>query len=503
MTSPISPFRVRYAPSPTGIPHIGNIRTALFCWLLAKQTKGQFIVRIEDTDRTRYDTDAEKAIFESLDWLGLDWDEGPGKGGPFGPYVQSERQQTYIDAALKLVESGHAYFDDTTPDQLHALRERQRAAKQPPRYDGRGRHRSPEEIEVSRQAGLPVTIRLKVPDHGAVSFVDAVRGKITFELKELDDFVILKSDQMPTYHLAHILDDKAMGVTHVIRGDEWISSTPRHLLIHQALGIEPPTYVHVPLILGKDKAKLSKRHGATSALEYRDLGFLPDAVFNFMCLLGWSPGDDTEVMTREEIVQRFSIDRINDSPATFDSEKLEWMNGVYIRNMDEDTLIVELLPFMERPESEGGLPDSVTRPINRAYFKRLLPLVHERLKLLTQGTETLDFFFADNVNPAAEDLPGRKMDAEMTKRALEAALEMCETVSPFEPQHLEAEYRSLAEKTEMKPGQLFSPIRVAITGKAFAPPLFDTMAAIGQDRCTERIYKAIGILRSAGTSPAE
>jgi glutamyl-tRNA synthetase len=503
MTSPTTPVRVRYAPSPTGIPHIGNIRTALFCWVLAQQTEGQFIVRIEDTDRSRYEADAEKAIFDSLEWLGLGFDEGPGKGGPHAPYVQSERQQTYIDAAMQMIESGHAYFDDTTPEQLHALRERQRAAKQPPRYDGRGRHRSPEEIEESRKAGLPITVRLKVPEFGSVSFVDAVRGKITFELKELDDFVILKSDQMPTYHLAHILDDQAMGVTHVIRGDEWISSTPRHLLIHQALGIEPPEYVHVPLILGKDKAKLSKRHGATSALEYRDLGFLPDAVFNFMCLLGWSPGDDTEVMSREEIVKRFSIDRINDSPATFDAEKLEWMNGVYIRNMSEDQLMIELLPFMERPEAEGGLPDSVERPLDRDYFKRLLPLVHERLKLLTEGTDTLDFFFADNVNPAAEDLPGRKMDAEMTERALEAALGLSRTVSPFEPEHLEAEYRALAEKIEMKPGQLFSPIRVATTGKSFAPPLFDTMAAIGQERCVERIENALRILRSAAVASGE
>jgi len=503
MTSPTTPVRVRYAPSPTGIPHIGNIRTALFCWILAQQTEGQFIVRIEDTDRSRYDADAEKAIFESLDWLGLNWNEGPGKGGPHAPYIQSERQQTYIDAALKLIEAGHAYFDDTTPEQLHVLRERQRAAKQPPRYDGRGRHRSSHEIEESRKAGLPITVRLKVPEHGSVSFNDAVRGKISFEVKELDDFVILKSDDMPTYHLAHILDDQAMGVTHVIRGDEWISSTPRHLLIHQALGIEPPEYVHVPLILGKDKAKLSKRHGATSALEYRDLGFLPDAVFNFMCLLGWSPGDDTEVMSREEIVRRFSIDRINDSPATFDSEKLEWMNGVYIRNMDQDQLMSELLPFMERPEAEGGLPDSVARPIDRDYMRSLLPLVHERLKLLTEGTETLDFFFADNVNPSAEDLSGRKMDAATTEQALEAALGLCKTASPFEPEHLEGEYRALAEKIEMKPGQLFSPIRVATTGKSFAPPLFDTMAAIGQDRCVERIENAIKILRSAAVTSGE
>lgn len=503
MTSSNTPVRSRYAPSPTGIPHIGNIRTALFCWVLARRTEGQFIVRIEDTDRSRYDADAEKAIFESLEWLGLGWDEGPDKGGPHAPYTQSERQQTYIDAAEKLVASGHAYYDDTTPEQLHALRERQRAAKQPPRYDGRGRHRSPEEIEESRQAGLPITIRLKVPEHGSVSFVDAVKGKVTFELKEIDDFVILKSDQMPTYHLAHILDDQAMGVTHVIRGDEWISSTPRHLMIHDALGIEPPEYVHVPLILGKDRSKLSKRHGATSALEYRDQGYLSEAVFNFLALLGWSPGDDTEVMTRDEIVKRFSIDRINDSPAIFDSEKLEWMNGVYIRNMSEDQLIEKILPFMERAESEGGLPDSVSRPIDRAYLKQVVPLVHERLKLLTEATGTLDFFFADNVNPKAEDLPGKKMDAAMTETALEAALELCKTVSPFEPEHLEAEYRALAEKIEMKPGQLFSPIRVATTGKTFAPPLFDTMSAIGQERCIERIENALGILRSAAVVSEE
>ena len=495
MTNPTSPVRVRYAPSPTGIPHIGNIRTALFCWVIAQQTNGQFIVRIEDTDRSRYDSDAEKAIFESLEWLGLDFDAGPGKGGLHGPYVQSQRQATYVKAAEKLVESGHAYYDDTTPEQLHALRARQKAAKQPPRYDGRGRHRSPEDIEESRKAGLPITIRLKVPDHGKIALEDSVRGKITFELKELDDFVILKSDQMPTYHLAHILDDAAMGVTHVIRGDEWISSTPRHLLIHQALGITPPNYVHVPLILGNDKAKLSKRHGATSALEYRDMGFLPDAVFNFICLLGWSPGDDTEVMARKDLISRFSIDRINDSPATFDAEKLEWMNGVYIRNMNTEDLICALLPFMEKPESDGGLPDSVTRPIDRVYLKKLIPLVQERLKLLTEGTETLDFFFMENVTPSAEELPGKKMDAAMTIRALEAALALCKTSSPFEPEFLESEYRALAEKIEMKPGQLFSPIRVAITGKKFAPPLFDTMSALGQDRCITRMENAISTLR--------
>jgi len=467
---------------------------------MARQTGGQFIVRIEDTDRTRYDADAKKAIFESLNWLGLDWDEGPDKGGPHAPYTQSERKQTYIDAAKKLIESGHAYYDDTTPDQLHALRERQRAAKQPPRYDGRGRHRSPEEIEDSRKAGLPITVRLKVPDHGSVSFTDAVRGKVSFDLKEIDDFVILKSDEMPTYHLAHIVDDHAMGITHVVRAEEWISSTPRHLLIHEALGIEPPEYIHAPLILGKDRSKLSKRHGATSALEYRDQGFLDEAVFNFISLLGWSPGDDTELMNRAEIIERFSVDRVSASPAIFDSEKLEWMNGVYIRNVDEDALAEKILPFMERPASEGGLPDSVERPIDRAYLKQLIPLIHERLKLLTEGTETLDFFFSNEIEPNVEELPGRKMDEQMTVTALKAALELCKSVVSFEPESLEEDYRALAERLEMKPGQVFSPIRVAITGKKFAPPLFDTMSAIGQERCITRLEHALDLMKTAVSS---
>jgi len=287
-----------------------------------------------------------------------------------------------------------------------------------------------------------------------------------------------------------------MGVTHVIRGDEWISSTPRHLLIHKALEIEPPQYVHVPLILGKDKAKLSKRHGATSALEYRDQGFLPDAVFNFMSLLGWSPGDDTEVMSRDEIIERFTIERINDSPATFDSEKLEWMNGVYIRDMDTERLMDLLIPFMECAESEGGMPDSVKRPINRNYLRELVPLVHERLKLLTEGSEMLDFFFSDKVEPAAKDIPGRKMDVDLTIDALAAALKLCRTVSPFEPDQLETAYRSLAEEMGLKPGQLFSPIRVTTTGKTFAPPLFDTMAAIGRARCITRMERGLEILKS-------
>ena len=266
----IEQVNVRYAPSPTGIPHIGNIRTAIFDWIYSKSKNGQFIVRIEDTDRSRYDPHSEQSIFDSLQWLGLDWDQGPDKKGINSPYVQSKRKHFYVEAAEKLVKSGHAYYDDTTPEELEALRKRQKANGEPPRYDGRGRFRSEKDISSSRDKGLPIVIRFKVPKIGNLEFYDEVRGKIAFNLSEIDDFVILKSDGMPTYHLAHIVDDFEMGITHVIRGEEWIPSTPKHQLIQTALNIKPPKYVHVPLIFGKDKSKLSKRHGAKSVLEYRD-----------------------------------------------------------------------------------------------------------------------------------------------------------------------------------------------------------------------------------------
>lgn len=489
-----APARVRFAPSPTGIMHIGGVRTALYDWILARKTGGQFILRIEDTDRARYDPDAEKSILEALRWLGLDWDEGPEIGGPHAPYVQSERLERYEQAARQLLETGHAYEDDTTPQQLEELRARQKAAGQPPGYDNRGRHRTADEIAESRARGLPITVRMRVPEHETLSIHDVVRGEVKFDLSKLQDFVVLKSDGYPTYHLAHIVDDHDMGITHVIRGEEWISSAPRHVLIHRALGWEPPVYVHVPLILGKDRSKLSKRHGAASALEYRDKGYLPEALFNFLALLGWSPGDDTEVMTRAEIVEKFSLDRILQHPAIFDEEKLEWLNGMHIRRLAADDLLERVLPVLERPESGGGLPDSVSRPLDRDYVASLLPMVKERLKTLNDAVDALDFFFVDEISPDPEMVPGRKSDPETAARALNAAIELLQRVEPFTPEHMESEFRLLAESLDVKVGQLFTPMRVAITGKPFAPPLFDTIVGVGRERSIERMQKAAQML---------
>jgi glutamyl-tRNA synthetase len=476
--------------------HIGGVRTALYDWLLARKTGGQFVLRIEDTDRARYEAEALSSIMESLKWLGLDWDEGPDIGGPHAPYTQSERLEAYKAATQQLLDSGDAYEDDTTPEELEELRVRQKAAGKPPGYDNRGRYKTPEQIEESRAKGLPIVVRMKVPDQGTLKFNDAVRGDVEFDFSLLQDFVIMKSDGYPTYHLAHVVDDHEMQISHVIRGEEWIPSTPRHILIHQALGWESPVYVHVPLILGKDKSKLSKRHGAASALEYRDQGYLPEAVFNFLALLGWSPGDDTEVMSRDEIVERFSIERILQHPAVFDADKLLWMNGVLIRQMPISDLLERVIPILERQEAEGGLPDTTARPIDRDFLLTLLPLIQERIKTLNEVVGSLGFFFAEEVTPDVEALPGRKSDPATAARSLEASLELLKSAEPFDPEHLEAEFRKLAEKLELKPGPLFTPVRIAVTGSQMAPPLFDTIAAIGRERVIERIENAIQLLEA-------
>lgn len=483
--------RTRFAPSPTGIMHIGGVRTALYDWLLARKTGGEFILRIEDTDRSRYMEKAEHSIMEALRWLGLDWDEGPDTGGKNGPYIQSQRLEIYHAVVRKLLASGHAYEDDTTPEELEKLRAQQKAARQPPGYDNRGRFRTEKDIEKSRSNGLPITVRMRVPDSEIVRINDIVRGILEFDLSKLQDFVILKSDGYPTYHLAHVVDDYEMEVSHVIRGEEWISSAPRHFLIHRALGWESPDYVHVPLILGKDRSKLSKRHGATSALEYRDKGFLPEAVLNFLALMGYSPADESEVMSIDEMIERFSLGRILQHPAIFDDEKLEWLNGVHIRRLSNDQLLERVIPILEQPESKNGLPDSVARPIDYIYLSKLLPLVHERLKTLNDIVDAVDFFFVEDVSLNLEELPGRKSDYEIAKNALEQSVALLNEIDLIKPNEVESKFRFLVDSLGLKAGQVFTPIRVAITGKRFAPPLFETIVGIGRDRTISRIAKAI------------
>jgi len=488
--APDAPVRVRFAPSPTGQPHVGAMRTALFDWLLARRTGGKFILRIEDTDQSRLEEGSLQGILDGLRWLGLDWDEGPEVGGPYEPYIQSQRRDLYQQVAGRLVESGAAYECDCTPERLERVRERQRAESRAPGYDGHCRDKSSDERAEARAAGRPIVVRMRVPDHGEVTVHDHIRGDIRFEWSRLSDFVVLKSDGLPTYHLAHLVDDHEMGITHVLRGEEWIASAPRHKLIYDALGWAPPVFVHLPLLLGKDRSKLSKRHGAASVLEYRDSGYLPEAVLNFLSLLGWSPRDDTEVMSRDEIVRRFSLDGVNESPAVFDAEKLQWMNGVYIRNMPAGELAERLLPVLE-----SELPATVKRPLDPDYVRRLTPLIHERLKLLSEAPDLLEFFYTEPPAPEPEQLVQKGLDAASTAAALRAALEVIESFEPFEPEALETEFRALAKRLSLKPGQLFGSLRVALTSRRVAPPLFDTMSALGRPRCTARVTRAIAALK--------
>ncbi|MBI4336342.1 MAG: glutamate--tRNA ligase [Chloroflexi bacterium] len=495
------PVRVRYAPSPTGEPHVGNIRTALFNWLFARRHGGAFIVRIEDTDRDRYIPGAVEAILESLHWLGLDWDEGPtGQAqeshGRHAPYFQSQRLPLYHEAAQQLVSGGHAYRCYCSPQRLEELRKQQAQEKRPPGYDRRCRDLTDAQRREMETQGTPSVVRFRVPQEGHSAVNDLVRGEVTWQNNLLDDFVILKSDGFPTYHLASVVDDHHMGISHVMRAEEWLPSTPRHLLLYQAFGWEPPLFAHLPMILGPDRAKLSKRHGATSVLAYREQGFLPEALFNFLVLLGWSLDDRTEVMSRETVVQHFSLERITKAGAIFNSEKLLWLNGVYIRQLAPEDLANRLVPLLERPASQGGLPDEVARPVDRDYLRRIVPLVQERLKALAEGAELTSFFFVERLEYDPALLVQKGMDREGTLRGLQRVLAAVEALASFDLTSLEAAIRPLVEELGVKAGQLFGAIRVATTGRTAAPPLFQTMEVLGRERCLRKLREAVAKLEA-------
>jgi len=485
--------RVRYAPSPTGEPHVGNIRTALFNWLLARHEGGTFILRIEDTDQARIVPGAQEAIFASLRWLGLDWDEGPEVGGPHAPYFQSQRLEHYHRASEQLIAADNAYRCYCSPQRLEEMRAEQMRYKQPPKYDRRCRNLSAGERRELEAQGIPPVVRFKTPPSGRTTFHDLVRGNVTFENDTLDDFVLLKSDGFPTYHLANVVDDHLMGITHVLRGDEWLSSTPRHVLMYQAFGWQPPVFAHLPMILGPDRAKLSKRHGDTSILQYRDKGFLPHALFNFLGLLGWSLDDKTEIISRQDFIRHFSLERIVKNPAIFNMDKLTWMNGVYIRELGLDELTEQLAPFLEE-----HLPSDIPRPIDRPYLRRVVPLVQERIKRLDEASELTDFFFREGelTYPIADLLGKRFADQpQQAADALAAARERIAAVDRWDEEALEGAIRPLAEELGLKTGELFGAIRVAVTGRTAAPPLFETMAVLGRERCLERLGTAIERLR--------
>ncbi len=487
--------RLRFAPSPTGFAHIGGYRTALFSWLYARHTGGTFILRIEDTDLARTVEGAVDYLIDGLKWLGMDIDEGPLVGGLYGPYYQTQRKALYQRYAHQLIASGHAYRCYCTPARLEQMRNEQIAQKLPPRYDRRCRYLSAEERAANDAAGLTWVVRFAMPLEGETVVHDELHGDITFKNADIDDTVILKSDGLPTYHLAHIVDDHLMGITHLLRGEEWISSAPRHIHMWQALGWQPPLLYHVPDVLGKDKKKLSKRHAAPSWKELQHKGFLPEAVFNFLALLGWSYDDKSEFFTRDELIQVFSLDRIGVSGGILDMEKLEWMNGVYIRNSSLDEFTRRTIPYMERPEADGGLPDSISRPLDFDYTSRVLSLEQERLRTLGEAAHAVSFFYSDDLVYDTAMLIQKGMDAERTEAALSSAQNLLAGIGQWEHSAMEMPMRELAVELGLKTGQLFGSIRVAISGRTATPPLFQMMEVLGRSRTMQRIEQAIARLQ--------
>jgi glutamyl-tRNA synthetase len=469
--------RVRFAPAPTGFLHLGGARTALYNWLFARHHGGTFVLRIEDTDRSRSTDESVQGIIDTLRWLGLDWDEGPEVGGSFGPYRQSERLDFYREAVERLMGEGNAYRCYCTPEELEERRRAALARGEAPGYDGRCRNLSDDERRRFEDEGRPVAIRFATPGRD-VTVDDVIRGPSTFPASDIRDFVILRSDGTPTYLLAAAVDDREMELTHVIRGEDLHSSTPRQVVLLEALGADRlPRYAHLPLIVGPDRHPLSKRHGAVAVETFRDEGFLPEAMVNYLALLGWSYDDHTELFSPDELVKRFDLDRVARNPAGFDPEKLEWMNGHYLREMDparfQEVLRVRL--------AEAGLdasPELVTQAA---------PLVQERMKLLSEAPDLLRFLF-EEVEP---DERARKMLDGQGEYLIEVAGRL-EKLDDWTTAAVESEMRALQEEREFSARKAFQPVRAAVTGTLISPPLFESMALLGRERSLERIKRAAG-----------
>jgi glutamyl-tRNA synthetase len=464
--------RVRYAPSPTGALHLGGARTALFNYLFARKKGGQFLLRIEDTDRTRLKPGSQASIEEGLRWLGMTWDE------PL--VVQSERKEMYQQAAAALLQSGGAYRCFCTPERLEQMRADQRARHEPERYDRRCRTIPKLESDARAAAGERFVVRQAMPIEGTTTFHDLVMGTVTFRNDTLDDHVLLKSDGFPTYHLAFAVDDHAMRISHVIRGDGWLPSAPKHLLLFQAFNWLPPAFAHLPLVLGPDKKPLAKRHGAKDVLEYREAGYLPEAVDNFIAFLGWSPGTEEDILTMDQLIAKFSLEKIQPSPAIANLERLEWLNGQFIRRLSADELAARVAPRMPQVSVEALRP--------------LMPLVQERLRTLNEGPEMLSFFFEEPDTYRPEQLIPKGRDAAAAATALESARQTLAALPDWQPEAIESALRALAERQGWSSRDLFMTLRVAITGRTVTPPLIESISRLEKDRVLKRLERAASAL---------
>ncbi|WP_456397444.1 glutamate--tRNA ligase [Desulfurobacterium sp.] len=474
--------RVRFAPSPTGFMHVGNARTALFNYLFAKHNNGTFVLRIEDTDTERHSEEAVKVIYEALKWMGLDWDEGPEKSGEYGPYRQSERKEIYEKYINMLKEKGLVYECFCTKEELNAMRQEQLAKGLPPRYTGKCRYLTEEEKEKLRAEGRKPVLRFKVPTGRTVTWKDLVKGTITINSEQLGgDFVIVRSNGMPVYNFVVVIDDALMKISHVIRGEDHISNTPKQILLYEALGFETPQFAHLPMILGEDRSKLSKRHGSTSVAEFKEKGYLPEAFTNFLALLGWYPKDGKEILSMNELIERFDIKDVNSSPAIFNFEKLNWMNREYIKSYDITELTKLIIPYLERAGYE-------TEKFDFNWLIKVVEATRDYLTVLSEAPQYMEIFLKDEFKIEKDAINF------MNKERLEVVKHFVEKVSQLEELNAETFKKAVKEtgkELKTKGKNLFMPIRIALTGKMKGVELDILVSLLGKERVLKRLHHAI------------
>jgi glutamyl-tRNA synthetase len=475
--------RTRIAPSPTGDPHVGTAYIALFNLCFARQHGGKFILRIEDTDQQRSTAESEQMILDSLRWLGLDWDEGPDVGGDFGPYRQSERMEIYQQYGRQLVEAGHAFYCFATAEELDDMRKEQMARGETPRYDGRGLQLSQDDVMSRLESGMPHVIRMKVPEEGVCSFQDRLRGTIDIPWSQVDMQVLIKADGMPTYHLANVVDDHLMGITHVIRGEEWINSAPKHQLLYQYFGWEMPELTHMPLLRNPDKSKLSKRKNPTSINFYKTMGYLPEAVINYLGRMGWSMPDESEKFTLDQMIEHFDIANVSLGGPVFDVEKLDWLNGMWIReNLDAEQFADEVAAWA----------------INRDNLVRIIPLIKERVEKFSDIAPLVSFLFSGFPSISAADFEHKKLDQETVVKILQFSSWRLDSLRSWQRDDLYQELNQVATAMELKLKDFLAPLFVAIAGSTSAPPLFDAMVILGPDMVRARVRH--GLEQAGGVS---
>jgi glutamyl-tRNA synthetase len=487
--------RVRFAPSPTGLTHLGSARTALFNYLIAKQSGGQFILRIEDTDQKRFDPEAEGDLTNSLKWLGLDWDEGPGVGGPHAPYRQSERTEIYRKHAEMLIERGHAFYCFCSSEELAEVRKLQQKRKEHPHYSGICRTIDAKEASDRVAAGESHVVRFKAPKDGTITVVDRLRGEISVENRTIDDKILLKSDGHALYHLAAMVDDHLMEITHVFRGEEWLPSLPLHAHLYEAFGWQQPEWVHLSVFLKPSgKGKMSKRESAEMKLsgqsifikDLSSMGYIPEGVINWISLMGWSYDDHTEFFTMKDLVEKFNLDGLNPSPAAIDFKKLDHFNGLHIRALSDVELSKRLAPLFQLAGHD----------VSEDQLIAVSPIIHARMATLDEGPQLAGFLFKESIAVESEDLIGKKMTSAESAAAIKRSSEILESLPNFTAEEMEPPMRSLADELGLKAGQLFGILRNAITGQKVSPPLFESMEIVGREKVLERISNAINLLEA-------